>query len=130
MSVIDNIKKAISLLEENDNYYQELFELQSQTDKKIDYWLHYIELEKVPVTQSYKIIKELKRLRNLRREYKNEIALMRVFKDNEQKLCNDSNRKILLNQVCKTDNKQQNAQYSYDAYTEEEIKEILGGMQC
>ena len=70
MSVIENIKKAISLLEENENYYQELFELQSQTDKKIDYWLHYIELEKVPVTQSYKIIKEIKRLRNLRRQYK------------------------------------------------------------
>ena len=129
MSVIENIKKAISLLEENENYYQELFELQSQTDKKIDYWLHYIELEKVPVTQSYKIIKEIKRLRNLRRQYKNEMALMRVFKDNEQKLCNISNRKILLNQVCKTDNKQQNAKYSYDAYTSEEIEKILGGIE-
>ena len=129
MSVIENIKKAISLLEENENYYQELFELQSQTDKKIDYWLHYIELEKVPVTQSYKIIKELKRLRNLRRQYKNEMALMRVFKDNEQKLCNISNRKILLNQICRTDNKQQNAKYSYDAYTSEEIKKILGGIE-
>ena len=130
MSVIDNIKKAISLLEENENYYQELFELQSQTDKKIDYWLHYIELEKVPVTQSYKIIKELKKLRNLRREYKNEIYLMKIFKDNEQKLCNESNRKILLNQVCKTESKQKNAQFNYDAYTDEEIKEILGGIEC
>lgn len=129
MSVIENIKKAISLLEENENYYQELFELQSQTDKKIDYWLHYIELEKVPVTQSYKIIKEIKRLRNLRRQYKNEMALMRVFKDNEQKLCNISNRKILLNQICRTDNKQQNAKYSYDAYTSEEIEKILGGIE-
>ena len=129
MSVIENIKKAISLLEENENFYQELFELQSQTDKKIDYWLHYIELEKVPVTQSYKIIKELKRLRNLRRQYKNEMALMRVFKDNEQKLCNISNRKILLNQICRTDNKQQNAKYSYDAYTSEEIEKILGGIE-
>lgn len=129
MSVIENIKKAISLLEENENFYQELFELQSQTDKKIDYWLHYIELEKVPVTQSYKIIKEIKRLRNLRRQYKNEMALMRVFKDNEQKLCNISNRKILLNQICRTDNKQQNAKYSYDAYTSEEIEKILGGIE-
>jgi len=129
VSVIENIKKAISLLEENENYYQELFELQSQTDKKIDYWLHYIELEKVPVTQSYKIIKEIKRLRNLRRQYKNEMALMRVFKDNEQKLCNISNRKILLNQICRTDNKQQNAKYSYDAYTSEEIEKILGGIE-
>ena len=129
MSVIENIKKAISLLEEYENYYQELFELQSQTDKKIDYWLHYIELEKVPVTQSYKIIKEIKKLRNLRRQYKNEMALMRVFKDNEQKLCNISNRKILLNQICRTDNKQQNAKYSYDAYTTEEIEKILGGIE-
>lgn len=126
MTVLDKIKEAIELLEQNDEYYNELFELQSKTDKKIDYWLHYIELNNVPVTQSYKIIKEIKRLRQERRNYKNDFELIKVFKDNEQKMCNDSNRKILFNQVCKTDNKQQNAKYSYDAYTEEERDEILG----
>lgn len=126
MSVIENIKQAIDMLEHNEQYYSELMELQSKTDKKIDYWLHYIELNNVPVTQSYKIIREIKRLRQERRKYKNDFELIKVFKDNEQKMCNASNRKILLSNICKTDNKQQNAVYSYDAYTEEERNEILG----
>ena len=126
MSVLDNLKQAIELLQENEDVYSELFNQQSEADKKVDFWLHYIELNNIPVTQSYKIIKEIKRLREKRRIIKNELELMKVFKDNEQKLGNASNRKILLNQVSKTDNKQQNAKYSYDAYTDEEIEEILG----
>lgn len=127
MGILNNLKESIKLLEENDEQYKNLFEQQSKSDKKIDYWLHYIELNNVPVTQAYKIIKEIKKQRQERRTYKNEIELMKVFKDNENKLCNVDNRKILLNQVCKTDKKQKNCKYSYDAYTKEEINEILGG---
>ena len=126
MNVLENIKEAIDLLEQNEEYYSELFELQSKTDKKIDYWLHYIELNPIKTSEAYRIIKEIKRLRAERRTYKNDLELIKVFKDNEQKLCNASNRKILLNNVCKTDNKQRNAKYGYDAYTEEQSKEILG----
>lgn len=126
MSVLNNLKQAIELLQQNEDNYSELFNQQSETDRKIDFWLHYIELNNVPVTQSYKIIKEIKRLREKRRTIKNELELMKVFKDNEQKMVNAKNRQVLLNNVCKTDNKQQNAKYSYDAYTEEEIEEILG----
>lgn len=126
MKVLDNLKQAIDLLQQNEDYYSELYNLQSVTDKKIDFWLHYIELNNVPVTQSYKIIKEIKRLREQRRLYKNELSLMKIFKDNEQKLGNASNRQILLTQVSRTDNKQQNAKYSYDAYSEDEMNEILG----
>lgn len=126
MRVLDNLKQAIDLLQQNEDYYSELYNLQSVTDKKIDFWLHYIELNNVPVTQAYKIIKEVKRLREQRRTIKNELELMKIFKDNEQKLGNASNRRILLTQVSRTDNKQQNAKYSYDAYTEDEMNEILG----
>ena len=125
MDVLDNIKEAIRLLEENDNKAEELNLAYSQADRKIDFWLHRIELERIPVTQAYKIIKEIKKQRQIRRKCKNELELLRVFKDNENKLCNSGNRKILLAQVCKTANKQQNAKYSYDAYSEEEIKDIL-----
>ena len=126
MSVLENIKQALDLLQQNEDYYSNLVDALSDTDKKIDYWLHYIELNNVPVTQVYKIIKELKRLREKRRSIKNDLELMKVFKDNEQKMVNSKNRQLLLNSICKTDNKQQNAKYSYDAYTEEEINEILG----
>lgn len=127
MNILENIKTSIQLLEENNQYFDILTQLQSKTDKKIDYWLHYIELENIPVTKSYKILREIKKLRQERRKYKNEWELLKVFKDNEQKMVNEKNRQILLTQICKTDNKQQNAKYSYDAYTEEEKEKILGG---
>lgn len=126
MSVLENIKQALNLLQENEDHYGELIDMLSDTDKKTDYWLHYVELNNVPVTQGYKIIKELKRLREKRRTIKNDLELMKVFKENEQKMVNSKNRQILLTCICKTDNKQQNAKYSYDAYTEEEVNEILG----
>lgn len=125
MTILDNLKEAIRLLEENEEQYNNSFEQLSNTDKKIDYWLHYIELNNVPVTQAYKIIKEIKKQRQQRREYKNTIEIIKVFKDNENKMCNVNSRKILLNQVCKTENRQQNAKYNYDAYSEEE-KEKMG----
>ena len=126
MSVLENIKQALNLLQENEDNYNELNESLSETDKKTDYWLHYIEFNNVPVTQTYKIIKEIKSLREKRRIIKNDLELLKVFKDNEQKMVNSKNREILLNSICKTDNKQQNAKYNYDAYTEEEVNEILG----
>ena len=126
MSVLENIKQALNLLHENENNYSKLVDALSETDKKTDYWLHYIELNNIPVTQSYKIIKEMKRLIEKTRFFKNELEIMKLFKDNEQKMVNSKNREVLLSSVCKTDSKQQNAKYSYDAYTEEEMNEILG----
>lgn len=126
VDVLDNICNAIKLLKDNEEYFEELFALQSTTDKKIDYWLHYIELEPIKAAEANKIIKEIHKLRIERRAYKNQLELMKVFHDNENKLCNEGNRKILLNQIHKTRNKQQNAQYGYDAYTKEEADEILG----
>lgn len=126
MSVLENIKQALNLLQENEEHHSKLLDTLSEADKKTDYWLHYIEFNNIPVTLSYKIIKEIKQLREKRRIVKNELEIMKVFRDNEQKLVNSKNREILLNSICKTDNKQQNAKYNYDAYTEEEMNEILG----
>ena len=126
MNILEKIKQIVRLLHENEESIEILKNKLSDSDRKIDYLLHYIELETVPITQSYKIIKEIKRLRQERRSCKNELSLMKVFKDNEQKLCNDQNRDILLNVVCKTNRKQEEAVYSYDAYSQEEINQILG----
>ena len=126
MSVLDNIKQALNLLQDNEDDYEKLTDSLSEMDKKTDYWLHYIEFNNVPVTQTYKIIKEIKSLRQKRRTIKNDLELLKVFRDNEQKMVNAKNREILLNCICKTDNKQRNAKYNYDAYTEEEVNKILG----
>ena len=126
MNTLENIRQALNLLQENENRHSKLFDELSIADRKIDYWLHYIELNNIPVTQSYKIIKEIKKLREKRRITKDELEIMKVFKDNEQKMVNPKNREILLTCVCKTDDKHRNAKYNYDAYTEDEKNEILG----
>ena len=126
MKVLDNIKEAIRLLEENADAADDLSSQYSLCDRKIDYWLHTMELTTVPVPDAYKIIKEIKKQRNIRRECKNALELLRVFELNEGKMCNANNRKLLLAELCKTANKQANAKYKYDAYTDEELAEVFG----
>lgn len=129
MEVLNNIKQAIELLKEVEDYNNELNGENgfiSTCDKKIDYWLHYLELEDLKVTEAYKIIREIKKQRTLRRRYKNDAELIKLFKDNENKLANASYRDILLTQLHKTDNKHKNLKYCYSAYTEEERNDILG----
>lgn len=129
MDVLENIKQAIDLLKEVELYNNELVGengLISTCDKRIDFWEHYLELETLKVTQVYNICREIKKQRNLRRQYKNEAELIKLYKDNEAKMQHVDNRAILLTQLYKTDTKQKNAKYSYSAYTEEERNEILG----
>ena len=129
MDVLKNIETAITLLKEVEMYNNELIGdsgLISTCDKKIDYWEHYLEFEPLKPAEVYRICREIKMQRNLRRQYKNEAELIKLFKDNEGKMQHVDNRAILLTQLYKTDTKQKNAKYSYSAYTEEERNEILG----
>ena len=129
MDVINNIEQAVKLLKEVDLYNNELLGesgLISTCDKKIDYWEHYLEIEPLQITQVYNICREVKKQRILRRQYKNEAELIKLYKDNEAKMQNAGFRDILLTQLYKTDTKQKNAKYSYSAYTEEEKNKILG----
>lgn len=128
MDVLENIKQSVALLKEIEEYYEDLNGengLISTCDRKIDYWEHYLELEPLKVTEVYNITREIKNQRILRRQYKNDAELIRIFKENEAKMQNASNRDILLVQVCKAKNKQNNAKYSYSAYTDEERDLIL-----
>lgn len=128
MDVLENIKQSVALLKEIEEYYEDLNGengLISTCDRKIDYWEHYLELEPLKVTEVYNISREIKNQRILRRQYKNDAELIRIFKENEAKMQNASNRDILLVQVCKAKTKQNNAKYSYNAYTDEERDLIL-----
>lgn len=129
MDVLGNIEQAIKLLEEVEEYYGELLGeggLISSCDGKIDYWEHYLEFKPLRPKEVYRIAREIKYQRILRRKYKNDAELIKVYKDNESKMQNNGFRKILLSQIYKTDTKQKNAKYGYDAYTYEERNKILG----
>lgn len=128
MEVIDNIKEAVRLLREIEDYNNQLNGedgLISVCDKKIDYWEHYLELEDLKLTEAYNIVREIKKQRLLRRRYKDDAELIKIYKDNESKMQNPNTRDFLLMQIYKTDSRHKNAKYNYSAYTEEERDSIL-----
>lgn len=128
MEVIDNIKEAVRLLREVEDYNNQLNGedgLISVCDKKIDYWMHYLELEDLKLTEAYNIVREIKKQRLLRRRYKDDAELIKIYKDNESKMQNPNTRDFLLMQIYKTDSRHKNAKYNYSAYTEEERDSIL-----
>jgi len=123
--MLEKLIESVKILNEIDNNSDNLVNNLSDLDKRIDYWLHYIENENIPVTYSYNILKEIKRLRKERRKTKNEIELTKLFKENSLKLCNVQSREFLLNQMQKTSRRQKNSKYGYDAYTKDEFNKVL-----
>lgn len=125
MDIIQTINSAIKLLDDVDNYEQEIPRLQSEVDSRLSDLYHYIENNKLKTNQCYRIVQEIHKLRRERRNINNDHELLRTFKANEQKIINTNNRKMLMTELRKTE-KRLNNQYVNRVYTEEEIKKILG----
>ena len=104
MDLFKNVEKAVSLLNSIDDIEEKLYLKQSEYDSKLQFWLHYLENNKVNTKQSYRITRELKKLRIERREIKNNIDLLRSFRDREDKLRGKDNRCILMGEFSKLPN--------------------------
>ena len=105
MKIFESFEKAIGLLNSIENSEKELYEKQSVYDQKIQYWLHYLENSKISTKQSYRITRELKHLREERRQVKNDLDLLRSFHTSEDKLKGNENRSMLMGQLRKLKNK-------------------------
>lgn len=125
MDIFKQFEKALATLNTIENQEKELWDKQSEYDAKIQFWLHYLENQKINTKQSYRIMRELKILRTKRREVKNNLDMIRSFHDTEDKLKGCENRSMLLGQLRKLKNRQDNWIYSNDCYSNEEIEKIL-----
>lgn len=114
INVFNNIDEMI---DSNSNRMQEI-------DLEINDWLHYIENNEIDEKQSIKIIKELKRLRDIRRHLKNEYEIEKIYKDNYSKINGSHSRQFLLVEINKT-KKQLNSNYKNRVLTEDKIKEVI-----
>lgn len=81
MDLEDLLKYMLSFFEGIDEQAKKLNEEQSIVDKKQDEILHYIEIHKLSAAQSCKLTKELKKIREERRQIKNELTIVRSIKD-------------------------------------------------
>ena len=125
MDLFKQFEKALAILNTIEDEEEKLYIKQSEYDNKIQWWLHYLENNKINTKQSYRITRELKQLRQERRNVKDNIDLLRSFHDAEDKLKGKDNRCMLLGQLRKLKNRQENWIYTNDCYTEKEIDKIL-----
>lgn len=128
MNVIEKITQIVELLNEIDIYESGLSQLLSEYDEREQDLLHFIENNKINVLWCYKYTRELKSIREKRRNTKNDMERINKFKEHKTKLVSTiENRKIMINEMYKRE-KQLNCPYKNRRYKEEEIEKIIKGV--
>lgn len=124
IDIITKVNEVSILLNEIDDYFENLPNLQSNTDLVISDLYHYIEHNKLDAKASYRMIKRLRENLLIRREYKEEYELLKVLKQHQNKLLQKENRKMLLSELGKAQ-KRLKSEYKYRIFSEDNIKEKL-----
>lgn len=125
MNVIENLKKAIKLLDEIDEECNKIPKEESEIDTKLSDIYHFIENNRLTTNQRYRIVSLITNLRKERRNIKNKGKLLLTLGQHKDKLIQSDNRKMLLAEIYKKE-KQLQSKYKYRIYTEEELKELVG----
>ena len=125
IDVISEVKMITQSLNKLDEYFDSLSDLQREIDYKLSDLYHYIENNQLRTNECYRIIKEIKKQREIRRRLKNDYELLKIYKNNYARFNNENNRKMLLADINKT-NKELNKSYKNRIYSEEEMNQILG----
>ena len=128
MDVLKTIAEIVDKLNEIDNYDSGLSQLLSECDEREQDLLHYIENNKINMLWCYKYVRELKSIREKRRNIKNDMERITKFKEQKTKLVSTiDNRQLMLAELNKRE-KQLNCPYKNRRYTEEELQKILKGV--
>lgn len=125
MDVLEEIKNAINILNKVDEYKDTLVDKLSEQDKRLSDLEHYIEENKLSTNQCYRMIKEIKKQREIRRKIKNDYTILTNYENNINKLINHDSRRMLLEKVYKA-NKSLETKYKNRIYTKEDLEELLG----
>ena len=96
-------------------------------DSKLQDLLHYIENNKINVLWCYRMIKEIKVLREERRKIKNDMELLSKYSEQKNKIISKENRQFLMTEIYKKE-KLLGKNYTNKQYTEEEMQKILKGV--
>lgn len=127
MDIMAKINEAIRLLNSIDEYGSTLVSKLSDLDSKEQDILHYIENNKISVLWCYNVIRKLKDIRIERRKVKNDMELMSKYNDLKNRLSSKDNREFILSQLHVRE-KQLNTTYKNRKYSEEDIRDILKGI--
>lgn len=127
MNVIEEVTNIVILLNELDNYSSCLVNKLSELDLRQQDLLHYIENNSLKTNECYRIIRELKKIRESRRKVKNDMDLLSKYNEQKTKLVSTDNRRFLLAEMHKRE-KILGKSYTNKGYTDEELESILKGV--
>lgn len=126
MDVLSKIKDVIELLDELEDYDNDLPNKQSNVDQSISDIYHYIENNRITSKNSYRLCKELKSLLLERREFKQERSLLDTFDNEKTRLNLKTNRSMLLADLHKAQ-KNLDTEYKFRVYDKDEFIEKMEG---
>ena len=124
MNTIDELKQIIIKLNQIDNYNDSLSQKLSVVDEKQQDILHLIENNKIGAFGAYRLLKELREVRQERRIIKNDIETLHSFNDQKNRLLTRENRAALLQSLSNRE-KRLNCEYTNRQYKDGELEEII-----
>ena len=128
MNVLKEITEIVDKLNEIDNYDASLSQLLFEFNEREQDLLHYIENNKINMLWCYRFVRELKNVREKRRNIKNDIERLKRYKELKTKLATTTdNRQLMIAELNKRE-KQLNCPYKNRRYTDEELQKILKGV--
>lgn len=127
MNVKEKIIELSKLLDELDDFEEEIPKKAQYYDYRISDLYHLLENSKLNSKFCYRFCKEFQRILKERREYKNSTDVYYEFRRNKDKFYSEQdNRKIALSKVCNESKKLEQSKYKNRIYTEEELLEKIG----
>lgn len=134
LQVTDILKLVLQLFQDIDKRQEELNKEQSIVDSKQDEILHYIEIHNLNAAARCKVISLLKKVREERRQIKNELDAIRSLKDSfidkyKSKFI-EKDIMIALKNLKELEERKNNPRYTYKYLTEDlEILEQEGAKE-
>lgn len=134
LQVTDILKLVLQLFQDIDKRQEELSKEQSIVDSKQDEILHYIEIHNLNAAARCKVISLLKKVREERRQIKNELDAIRSLKDSfidkyKSKFI-EKDIMIALKNLKELEERRNNPRYTYKYLTEDlEILEQEGAKE-
>lgn len=126
LDICEEIKTVCKCLNKIDTYGDNISNYLSILDKKLDFWDHIVEFDKLNISHIYRVFKERRRLRRIRRKVKNNQELLFTFNKHRQKLLHPTSVDGISIEIFKSKSYIDKRQYSYAEYTDEELAMILG----
>lgn len=122
--ILTKIKETVEKLDEIDDYFDKIPELQSNIDSLISDYRHLVRDNVLSESASIVLIKKLHEAELLRKQINEHKDLANVYEKGKGKLVTKDNRQFLLSDLYKK-NKEWQYEYKFRVLKEDDINSIL-----